>query len=155
METIRTYVENMFACLPDTAEMQDLKQEILSNMEEKYNELKENGSSEPEAVSRVIADFGDIDEILDSYHIRPEETGNTQRLLSREEAECYVAAKHSANRQTGAGVMLCILAPALMLLFFMLMPGSLSDDPSVLGIILGFSSLFLSIAIGVSLFILS
>lgn len=37
METIRMYLDNMFAGLPKTAQMSDIKDNILSNMEDKAN----------------------------------------------------------------------------------------------------------------------
>jgi len=40
METIKNYLDNIFANLPKTKEMERLKSEIYYNMEEKYNELK-------------------------------------------------------------------------------------------------------------------
>ena len=39
METIRNYLETMFASLPNTFEMQKAKNELLQMMEDKYTEL--------------------------------------------------------------------------------------------------------------------
>jgi len=50
METIRTYVENIFTTFPKTEKSASLKREILTGMEEKYNELIREGKSEHEAV---------------------------------------------------------------------------------------------------------
>ena len=44
--------------------MWNLKEEILSNMEEKYRELKKQGHSENEAIGTVISEFGNIDELV-------------------------------------------------------------------------------------------
>ncbi|MEQ6388509.1 hypothetical protein RZN22_04190 [Bacillaceae bacterium S4-13-58] len=43
MDTIINYLDNMFATLAKTKEVENLKQELLANMEDKYNELKESG----------------------------------------------------------------------------------------------------------------
>ena len=40
METIREYIESMFRNLPQTGKVLKAKQELLSMMEDKYEELK-------------------------------------------------------------------------------------------------------------------
>ena len=64
METIRTYLENMFARLPQTPQIIRLENDMLRTMEDKYEELKSEGKSENEAVGIVISEFGNIDELL-------------------------------------------------------------------------------------------
>lgn len=83
MDTIRSYVEGMFTSLPKTPEMEQLKDEILANMEDKYNELKARGCSENEAIGSVISDFGNIDELVRAYE---PDSGSTLRLLRRRSA---------------------------------------------------------------------
>ena len=63
METIRDYLETMFGKLPSTPESQKAKADLLSMMEEKYEELRSENVEETEAVAKVIADFGNIDEV--------------------------------------------------------------------------------------------
>ena len=40
METIKSYLDNMFAGMPKTPALIKLKEDLLSSMEDKYNELK-------------------------------------------------------------------------------------------------------------------
>lgn len=63
METIRNYLETMFSHLPNTPEVIRAKNELWQMMEDKYNELKEEGKSENEAIGTVISEFGNLDEI--------------------------------------------------------------------------------------------
>ena len=70
METIRQYLETMFASLPDTPEVRKAKEELLQMMEDKYNELLAEGKSDNEAVGTVIAEFGNLDEIAEELGIR-------------------------------------------------------------------------------------
>ena len=65
METIKQYLETMFASLPDTPEVRRAKEELLQMMEDKYNELLAEGKSDNEAVGTVIAEFGNLDEIAE------------------------------------------------------------------------------------------
>ena len=39
MDTIKTYLENMFAGLPGTPDVMKAKNELFQMMEDKYNEL--------------------------------------------------------------------------------------------------------------------
>ena len=45
METIRTYLENMFSRLPQTPQIIRLENDMLRTMEDKYEELKNEGKS--------------------------------------------------------------------------------------------------------------
>ena len=65
METIRNYLENMFAALPCSDEVLKAKEELSQMMEDKYNELIEEGKSENEAVGIVISEFGNLEEIAE------------------------------------------------------------------------------------------
>lgn len=72
METIRTYLENMFKALPDTNKVREAKRELLSMMEDKYFRLIEEGKTENEAVGKVINEFGNLDELAEGLGITNE-----------------------------------------------------------------------------------
>lgn len=63
------YLENMFASMPKSKQMQQLKDDLLVHMEDKYQELKRAGKSENEAIGVVIAEFGNMEEIMDEFGI--------------------------------------------------------------------------------------
>ena len=69
METIQTYLENMFRTLPATAEVLRAKDELYQMMEDKYLELKKEGKSENEAIGIVISEFGNLNEIAEDLGI--------------------------------------------------------------------------------------
>ena len=46
METIKNYLETMFANMPNTSEVKRAKYELGQMMEDKYTELKAEGKSE-------------------------------------------------------------------------------------------------------------
>lgn len=157
METIKTYLENMFAGLPKTARVTELKDNILSNMEDKYNELKKQGKSENEAIGIVISEFGNIDELVSELGIHKSAEVNTKPVVTQEEVDRYLNVKRVMGIQIGIGVFLCILAPAMLILISHLLetqiiPNNLSENASgVPGLII----LFLLIAAAVGLFIFS
>lgn len=118
METIRNYIENLFASLPKTAEVLKLKEELLQNMEEKYLEHKKEGRSENEAIGIVISEFGNIDELLEEMQItRSEQAGSEkEKMLTDQEADDYLQGSKAAGFRIAAGVMLCILSPLSLIL---------------------------------------
>ena len=68
METIKNYLESMFRNLPNTSEVIKAKNELLQMMEDKYTELRREGKSENEAVAKVIAEFGNIEDTVESIY---------------------------------------------------------------------------------------
>ncbi len=157
METIKMYLDNMFSALPKTAQMAEIKNNILSNMEEKYNELKAAGKSENEAIGIVISEFGNIDELVNELGIKREEETENSPLITKEETYSYLAVKKTTGLQIGIGVFLCILAPAVLILL-----NKLFDDgvfgtgfPQRAGSVLSLIPMFLLVAVAVGIFIFS
>ncbi len=67
---IKNYVDVLFSDIPKTKKSQELKEEILANMSERFEAYIAQGKSENQAYSQSITDLGDIDEMLVS--IAPE-----------------------------------------------------------------------------------
>lgn len=64
MDKIKNYVDNLFKEAPSTKKTRELKEELLLDLEEKYNDLVADGKKESEAYNEVISGIGDIDELL-------------------------------------------------------------------------------------------
>lgn len=118
METIKIYVENVFSSLPKTQDFINLKTEMLTNMEEKYNELKASGKTENESIGIVISEFGNIDELIKEMGLNTESSNaDTQsRNMSHEEVETYLSKNHLATILVAIGVFICIMTPAVFVL---------------------------------------
>ena len=116
METIKAYIETMFKGVDATSEILDLKEEISSNMQERYEELKKQGKSENESVGTVISEFGNIDELLSEMGYASEILDNDNEekvpMISREEVLEYVKDSKTLGKRVGLGVaiILCTLA---------------------------------------------
>ena len=145
METIKTYLDNMFARFPKTARILELKNNLLSTMEDKYNELKSQGKSENEAIGIVISEFGNIDELMNELGIEKVEEFEAVPMISEKETEDYLNIKRKTGFRIGLGVFLCILGAATLILADTLFS---ADIP---GVIL----LLLMVAVAVGLFIYS
>ncbi|UJF16367.1 permease prefix domain 1-containing protein [Jeotgalibaca sp. MA1X17-3] len=158
MNTIYNYVESVFINLPQTAEMIRLKEDMLRNMEDKYQDLKADGVNENEAIGTVLTEFGNIDEIIDEYNISPEDDSFTENkneiYLSDDDAEDYLEHRHKFAFAIALGVFLCIIAVALffsVISFFQFLFPSISENVS--GVI-AIATLLLIVAISIGLFII-
>lgn len=155
METIKSYLNNMFAGLPKNAQMDDLKNNMLANMEDKYNELKHQGKSENEAIGIVISEFGNIDELTNELGINNDIDENSQRLVTRDEVDAYISIKKTVGFQVGIGVALCILSPAVLLFMNGLFDSDMLKVAERYSYMPGLVCIFVFIAAAVGLFIFS
>jgi hypothetical protein len=173
METIKNYLETMFANLPDTEETRRAKKELFSMMEDKYNELKNSGMAENEIIGTIITEFGNVDELKESLGLdkqtepvrvaayndviieNSEGQDGSRKILSIDEVEDYVMDNALSTFIFGLGVFFCILSPAGPVLFggFEEIFGKNVFTNLFSGLGVGF--LFLSVAIGVGLILLS
>ena len=63
-ERLRQYIERLFANAPKTQSAQELKEEMLQNLLDKYDDLIGEGKSEEDAYAAAIAGIGDVDGLL-------------------------------------------------------------------------------------------
>lgn len=113
METIKNYLETMFARLPDTQEVRKARAELWQMMEDKYVELINEGKAENEAIGTVIAEFGNIDELAGDLGIKAAvslESFDKARRVTLDEAKGYLKAKMYEGYAVGFGVFLCIVS---------------------------------------------
>ena len=166
MDIILNYLDSVFSRMPDTEETRRAKRELASMMEDKYAELKAEGKSENEAIGTVIAEFGNIEELMgalepaevpDAAALDAEkEPGGTTfdekrqvRMVSAGEAREYLERMTRWSEKIAAGVFLCILSPAAPIIMDTLSPhGKLAE-------LLGVVVLFCMVAAAVYLFIVN
>jgi hypothetical protein len=152
MNIIKTYLDNMFAGLPNTREVNKMKEDLLLNMEEKYLELKENGKTENEAIGIVISEFGNIDELAMELGVNITPVIESQTIVTEEIANEFLEVNKKSGLLIAIGVFLIILSPALLIL-----TASDNDFSSIIkitgGNIIGFVTLFVFVVIAVGLFI--
>lgn len=68
---IKNYVDVLFRDIPNTKKAQELKEEILSTLNDHFEEHIAEGKSENQAYTEALGDLGDIDELLKD--LEPEE----------------------------------------------------------------------------------
>jgi hypothetical protein len=105
-ENLRSYVENLFAAAPQTGKVLELKEELISNLTAKYDDLIAQGRSEEEAYKIAVGGIGDVDELIKGL----------------ENDKIYNYARQESDRQRSAiivstAVGLYIIAVAVQILF--------------------------------------
>ena len=153
MEIIKNYLENMFANLPNTSEVLRAKKELGQMMEDKYNELIQDGVSENEAVGTVISEFGNLDELAEELGLtkeveeeRIEHLENPRHQIGLDEARDYLRDQAKRALGVGLGVALCIMSVG-----WPVLTGATELLPDMLGVML----MMVMIAAGVILFIVT
>ena len=149
METIKNYLNAMFSNMPDTPEVRKAKAELLQMMEDKYNELLEQGESENNAVGTVISEFGNLDELAEDLGVSKEveeaRTGESdvpRRNITTEEAEKFLAVWGRKSLLLALGVMITIVSIACPII------GVYRENLAV-------AMMFILIALGVGLIVFS
>ncbi len=69
---IKNYIEVLFSDIPKTKKAIELKEEMLSNLSERFDDYVREGKSETQAYSLAVSGMGDVDELLDS--VKPDAT---------------------------------------------------------------------------------
>lgn len=151
MNTIRSYLDNMFLGLPQTEEVAKAKMELLAMMEDKYNELKGIGKTENEAVGIVISEFGNLDELGDTLGIKHAlENKSDIPIITYEEAQKYIEITKESTPKISLGIAFCIISPVVLLLLLGLSELNMVHVKEETLIAVGLVALIVSVAVGVS-----
>ena len=121
------YVNSIFEGIPDTPEVQELREEILQNTLDRYDEECARGVSETVAYNVAVMSIGDTDELLAAYRKPKKEKKSSRRVCVAIAIALYI---------------LCVVPPAV------------ADEmgwPEALGV----SMMFLMIAAATVMIILS
>ena len=66
IDRLRRYIDILFEDAPQTKKTVELKEEILQNITDKYNDLLSEGKSEEAAYNIAVASVGEVGELVDS-----------------------------------------------------------------------------------------
>lgn len=151
MKTIRDYLESLFLGVPESLEKDQLKADLMANMEDRYEELISEGKGEHEAIGITITEFGSIDELLadleilkDGHQQAEPADDNWHDAISREEAFAFLEIYRRSALKIGLGVLLILLSVSQLIL--------LSE---MYAEYVGLFLLFILIGCGVGLFIVA
>ncbi len=123
---IRNYVEVLFSDIPKTKRAVELKEELLGNLSDRFDDYINEGKSETQAYSLAVSGMGDIDELLES--VKPDTNFVTDAKKYRERKA----------RNTAIAVGLYVIALISMLTLAgsgMFVGGVIEDFLGILGVI--------------------
>ena len=106
--SIRAYVDELFADVPDSQRAYEMKVELTQNLLDKYNDLVASGKSEEDAYNITVYGIGDISELLNELK-REEVRAN----IGRVETNYYEALAYFKRRSASlvaVGVMFCVFS---------------------------------------------
>ncbi len=86
-ERLKKYVDNLFAAAPKTKTAVELRQEIYTNLVERYHDLLATGASPEEAYEIVKKSIGNVDELLDSLYEQTEEDKEAMEAERKQKAK--------------------------------------------------------------------
>lgn len=81
-EKLRAYVEELFKDAPKTIQIVELKEEILQNTLDRYNDLLAEGKSEEAAYNISVAGIGDVSSLIDSLTAPVASSGYTREEIA-------------------------------------------------------------------------
>lgn len=67
-DKLRTHVDELFYSAPKTRKAQELKEEILANLIDRYNDFLDNGKNEVDAFNNAISGIGDVEELINALN---------------------------------------------------------------------------------------
>lgn len=67
-DKLRTHVDELFYSAPKTRKAQELKEEILANLIDRYNDFWDNGKNEMDAFNNAISGIGDVEELINALN---------------------------------------------------------------------------------------
>ena len=126
MSVIDSYLETLFSPYPDSARMQEARVELRTMMDDQYQGLREDGLTESQALGKVIAEFGSLDEVSTVLGIDREVRGGTAdpgsaepaAQLTLEQLREYTAAVKGSQLFSAVAIPLFVLSPVPLLLLF-------------------------------------
>jgi len=65
-EKLKKYVEKTFENAPNSKKTNELKEEIIANLIDKYEDIKKTGKTEEESYNTAISSMGDVSELIES-----------------------------------------------------------------------------------------
>lgn len=172
MKVVDSYLATMFAPYPQTPKFVQARHDLRLMMEDQVEGLMSEGLTETQALGKVIAEFGSLDEVseelglneeLAEYHAVVQPQISSKPNLPLDTVRAYWNEVHTQAPRRATGVALYLLAPAF-LMFCLAMGGLwkqgrengksnllMTLDPEPVMLIVGLTGLLVLVALGVVL----
>lgn len=150
---LRMYVESLFDKVQRTREVVELREEILQNVIDKYEDLLREGKSEEEAYQTAISGIGDVDDLLLSMGVKPQENmpaENTEQYSSMFQKTAQNEGEEELKKEEKKSTYL--LCASIMLYILCVVPVIIGGE--IGGEIIGVCFMFVMIAVATGMVIL-
>lgn len=144
MEVIKQHIDNMFQKLPETKEIQRIKNDLYLNALDRYDELIAQGKTESEAIGTIIIEIGDLDVLLEEFNYDIERDLKDHSVNSLEEAKNFLRLMRSQSNKIALGVFLILFGAGLIPTF-----------ETFNAVLVGVIALLILVAIAVGIFAMS
>ncbi|MFC0674026.1 permease prefix domain 1-containing protein [Brachybacterium hainanense] len=151
MNVIDSYLDTLFDPYPRSARMDEARAELRAMMEDKQQSLLDQGLSESQAVGRVIAEFGSLEEVAPELGIAADLGAAAPPgppRLSADRAREYVDAIRRNRGLVAGGVTLFVLS-VVPLLLLIAWSGQIEPEPPGWATLTGLVLLLVLITTGV------
>ncbi|MCD8006026.1 MAG: permease prefix domain 1-containing protein [Oscillospiraceae bacterium] len=92
-DKIEAYVNELFRNAPDNPQTRELKEEILGNTLDKYEEQVSSGKDDKTAYQFAISGIGDVDELIKEY------AGDSGEIIEAESTPVVVTEPETSEKQ--------------------------------------------------------
>ena len=107
MNVLINYVDVLLQEFPKSSENNQLKEAILAQILDKYEDLIDSGKGETEAIGIVISQFGDVDELKEAFGVV--ETNHPDDVLTQTDINAFLSFYKKAGHFIGFGTILIVL----------------------------------------------
>ena len=90
-QKLTEYVDAIFRCAALTVRNAELKEEIMQNTLEKYDDLIADGKTPEEAYQAAVDGIGDISQLIEPAYVPPQPSGETAVSVQKGEKTVHVA----------------------------------------------------------------
>ena len=98
-DKIQSVITELFENAPDSQEIKELREEMISNAEEKYEDLIQRGFTEEQAYAMVMGSIGDIQELLAELGAQAENAGEGEETKESAKSEYWEKQSEYWERQ--------------------------------------------------------
>lgn len=158
MIVIDSYLDTLFAPYPDTPRLREARTELRTMMEDKQDGLVEDGLTESQAVGRVIAEFGSLEEVATVLGIDAElgrtpaaPAGPAAPELGIVRARQYADTVHRTQWLPAAGMALFVLCATPLLLLIAATATPSGGRPAAWAIAVGITAVLVLVSLGILL----
>lgn len=113
MNAIEQHIDYLFQNIPETEEIKRIKNDLLLNAMDRFDELLADGKTESEALGTIIIEMGELDELLESLGYDQHQDLNDYSTNTLQEANYLIEAYDLESNKIAMGILMIMLGAGL------------------------------------------